>query len=319
MGGPRTYRLFGVVIEVHADVDLRANPVEAAPDLTFHLVHDPPSADWDRAEERFATAPPAGHEDPAFRFFQLPDRDVIRVVGTGDVHLLDDAMIFHLETDDRRFLVEIILLGLAMAFWLERRGAPVLHGSAVSIRGDAVAFVAAGGTGKSSLAAYLTANDDPLITEDLLAMSWRNGTPFAEPAVSQFRLWPEVAAHYTENWEDLPQPHHRFSKRMLFVGDDGVGSFAARAVPLRRIYVLQRTERPHYEPTVIPLSAGDGLAELLTHSYLPEIAEKFGWQARRFGQLAQLIGVVPVRILRYRSGAEQFPHVREAIVQDLER
>lgn len=319
MESRRTYRLYGVVIVVPNGMLLRANEVDAEPELAIDVVYEVPPAPWEMAEELYATVPRVGFEASDFLFSRLPDRDVITIAGTGEVHLLDERMIFYLQEPDHAFLVEIVLLGLAMAFWLERRGSSTLHGSAVSLGGESVAFIATGGTGKSSLAAYLTANGDPLITEDLLALSWRNGVSFAEPAVAQLRLWPEVAAQYSENWEALPQPHPRFSKRKLLVGEDGIGSLATKPVPLRRIYVLQRTERPDYEPTVIPLSAGDGLAQLLTHSYLPEIAEKFGWQARRLGQLAQLLGVMPVQLLRYRSGAEQLPDVRAAIVEDLNR
>ena len=319
MEARRAYHLYGVVTVVPNGMVLRANEVDAEPELTVDVVYEAPPAPWEMAEERYATAPRVGFEMPDFLFSHLPDRDVIAIAGTGEVHLLDEQMVFYLENPDHYFLVEIVLLGLAMAFWLERRGSSTLHGSAVSLGGDGVAFVAAGGTGKSSLAAFLAANGDPLITEDLLALSWRDGAAFAEPAVAQLRLWPEVAAKYSQNWEALPQPHPRFAKRKLLVGEDGVGSLATTPVPLRRVYVLQRTERPDYEPTVIPLSKGDALAELLTHSYLPEIAEKFGWQARRLGQLAELLGVTSVQILRYRSGTDQLQAVRATIIEDLSR
>lgn len=302
---------------VHGDLTLRANEVDAEPDVSFHLVVDQPPANWARAEELSSTTPRVDREDPDFRFFRLPDRDVIRIVGTGDVHLLDEELIFHLKDQRDHYLVEIVLLGLGMAFWLERRGTPVLHGSAVDLGDDAVAFAAAGGTGKSSLAAYLTAHGDPLITEDLLALSWQDDVPFAEPAVGQLRLWPEVAAQYSTDWQALAQPHPGFSKRKLLVGTDGIGSLAQQAVPLRRIYILQRTDQPSNEPTIIPLSGSDGLAQLLKHSYLPEIAQKFGWHARRLGQLAQLIAATPVRVLRYPSGTDQLINVRDAISDDL--
>jgi hypothetical protein len=314
---PRLYRLFGVVVAVHDDLVLRATRVDAPPDLAVHVVHRPPAADWGAAEELYTTPRREGYATPDFRFFRLPDRDVIRIVGTGDVQLLDEAIVFFLQNRDHRFLVEIVLLGLAMAFWLERRGRPTLHGSAVSLDGAGVGFVAVGGMGKSSLAAYLTAHGDPLITEDLLAWSWSDGLPFAEPAVAQLRLWPEVAAQYVSDWERLAQPHPRFSKRKLLVGPDGIGALATQPVPLQRIYVLQRSERPSLRPTVMRLSGGDALAELLTHSYLPEIAESFGWAARRLGQLARLIGAIPVSVLRYPGGSDKFPSVRAAILADL--
>jgi hypothetical protein len=317
MAESRLYQMFGVVVAAHDGLILRATRVDAMPDLAVHVVHDPPPAPWGTAEELYATPTREGYAEPDFHFFRLIDRYVIRIVGTGDVHVLDEAIVFFLQNRDHRFLVEIVLLGLAMAFWLERRGRSTLHGSAVSLNGAGVGFVAVGGMGKSSLAAYLTAHGDPLITEDLLAWSWSDGVPLAEPAVAQLRLWPEVAAQYVDDWETLAKPHPRFSKRKLPVGPDGIGELASRATPLQRIYVLQRTERPSFRPTVMRLTGGDALAELLTHSYLPEIAESFGWAARRLGQLAHLIGVTPVGALRYPGGTEQLPSVRAAILADL--
>jgi hypothetical protein len=314
---PRLYRLFGVVVAVHDDLVLRAMRVDAPPDLAVHVVNDPPAASWEAADELYTTPPREGYAEPDFHFFRLPDRDVIRIVGTGDVHLLDQAIVFFLQNRDHRFLIEIVLLGLAMAFWLERRGRSTLHGSAVSLNGAGIGFVAAGGMGKSSLAAYLITHGDRLITEDLLAWSWCDGVPLAEPAVAQLRLWPEVAAQYVSDWEALAQPHPRFSKRKLLVGPDGIGELASQPTPLQRIYVLQRTQRPSYRPTVMRLSGGDALAELLTHSYLPELAASFGWEARRLGQLVRLIGVAPVGVLRYPGGIDHLPSVRAAILDDL--
>jgi hypothetical protein len=319
VGRPVRYRLFGANVAVHDGLTLRANPCTdgTAVDLDIRVVAEPPAAPWGAAEQRYTTPPPAGRSDPDFVFLRLPDRDVIRIGASADVHVLDHELVFHLKNPASRFLVETVVLGLGMAFWLERRGRATLHGSAIEIDGHGVAFVAKGGTGKSSMAAHLTASGDGLVTEDLLSIVWRDGAPTAETGVAQLRLWPEVAAQLVDDWSSLEQPHPAFEKRKLPVGPDGVGRFAEGAVPLRRIYALQRTTRAGYPPTVIPISAADGLSELLVHSYLPEMAEHFGWQGARLPQLARLVAASPVRVLRYRAGVEHFPRIREAIVEDL--
>jgi hypothetical protein len=313
------YRLFGAVVALHDGPRLRANPAPPGTpvDVDVRIIREAPEVSWDDAELRYSTEPADGRTEPDFHFYRLPDRDVIRIGRSTDVHVLDREILYHLKDPTRAYLVEIVLLGLGMAFWLERSGTAVLHGSTVALDGRAVAFVAAGGTGKSSLATHLTVAGDTLVTEDLLRLSWRDGVPFAEPGVAQVRLWPEVAAQFVEDWQELEQPHPGFSKRKLLVGDDGLGAFAAEPLPLDRIYVLQRTTRPDHPPTVLPLSAGDGLAELLTHSYLPEIGERFGWQPARLPQLARILSASPVSILRYRGGADQVPAIRAAITSDL--
>jgi hypothetical protein len=314
------YRMFGAVVALHDGPRLRANPAprDASIDVVVRIVREAPAASWGDAELLYSTEPAGDGAEPDFRFYRLPDRDVIRIGRSTDIHVLEREIHYHLKDATRAYLIEIVLVGLGMAFWLERSGTAVLHGSAIALDRRAVAFVAAGGTGKSSLATHLTMNGDRLVTEDLLRLSWRDGVPFAEPGVAQVRLWPEVAAKVVDDWQRLEQPHPGFSKRKLFIGDGGLGVFAPEPVRLHRIYVLQRTTRPDYPPTVLPLSSADGLAELLTHSYLPQIAERFGWQPRRLPQLARILAASPVAILRYRGGIDQVSDIREAILADFD-
>jgi hypothetical protein len=296
---------------------LRATTTDLPATVAFRVVTTPPAAEWARAAELIATPPAPGRAEPDFRFFRLPDRDVIRIEGSADFHLLDDEMVCHLVNPDHAFLVEIVLAGLAFSFWLERRGVATLHGSAASIDGSGVGFLAARGTGKSSLVTHLTANGDPLITEDLLVVKWPEGDPHVQPGLAQLRLWPEQAARFVDDWESLERPHPGFSKRKVPVGADGLGVFASGPVPLRRLYVLDRLVDDARPPELIELPSAAAVVLLLRNSYLPEIGEKFGWQQRRLIQLTDLLTMVPVRVLRYPTGVEYLPAVRAAIVADL--
>jgi hypothetical protein len=315
----RHYRCFGVNLAAHDGLVLRANEIEppVTPELDVHITDDEPDAPWETLEERYRTPPTAEGAEPGFRFLRLADRDLIRVTGSGDIHVLDRALIFHLRNPAHLFLVEIILLGLGMAFWLERGGQATLHASAVALQGNAVAFVGVGGMGKSSMAAHLVANGDELITEDLLRVVRREGLYRAEPAAAQFRLWPESAAQLVADWVELEQPHPGFSKRKLPVGPDGVGTFAAGSVPLRAVYVLNRTATIGEAAVIDAVPPAARLAEMLRHSFLPDLAEPFGWQTRRLGQLARLCREVPVRTLRYGSGLASIPLVRDAVLEDI--
>lgn len=319
--GRQLYRAFGLLIAAEAPVQLAAPLAVSggAPDVTLAQCDDAPQADWQVAIERYATPPARGRDTPDFRFFELPDRAVIQIEGSADVHVRDHAIDFHLREPTRAFLAEIVLGGLGLALWFERSGIATLHGSAADIDGQGVGFLASGGTGKSSLVAYLTALGHPLITEDLLVTSWDADMPRVQPGLSQLRLWPEQAARYVADWVALDQPHPRFSKRRLPVGEGGLGRLATHPVPLRRLYVLERTDDPSFEVSLTETSSSDGLWYLLYHSYLSGVGEGFGWQARQLGQLARLLGKVPVRLLRFRSGQEQLPSIRDAILADLGR
>lgn len=294
-----------------------AAPADAQPDVTMSITSDDPPTNLEGAVERFATAPLGETGEPGFRFFDLPDRAVIRITGTGDVHVTDDTITLHLTEPSHAYLGGIVLPGMALALWLERRGVTTLHGAAASVDGAGVAFLATRGTGKSSIAAHLALSGDPLLTEDLLVLSQRRGVPHVEPGLAQLRLWPEQAARIVEDWEQLEQPHPGFSKRRLAVGSGGVGDLARWAVPLRRIYVLERSIHADYPLRILPMSGASAILELLVHSYLAEVARGFGWQARRLRSLSELLTNVPVRRLRIPNDRDRLDEVRARICDDL--
>lgn len=318
-------RAFGTVTALVPPFDLPTAPtyagVEAAA-VTITVTEQPPEADWTRSHERYATAPVGDDAGSVFRFLELPDRYVVRVGRNADVHVLDDRMDYHLKVPRHRYLAEIVLGGLGFAMWLERRDQLTLHGSATAFDGAGVGFLATKGTGKSSLAAYLTAHDDPLITEDLLVITMGSDAGDAvtvQPGLAQLRLWPEQAAKYVAGWESLDQPHPAFSKRRVPVGGDGLGRLADGPVPLRRLYILQRTDDRSYQPTLVDVSGVEAVRLLLSHSYLSEVGEGFGWQRRRLAQLGRLLAASPVKLLRYPSGDGGLAKVRTAIREDLAR
>lgn len=89
-------------------------------------------------------------------------------------------------------MARAILLGPVMALALHQSGAICLHGSAVTIGGRAVAFVAPKHHGKSTLALALTAAGARLVTDDLVAIEI--GTPpILLPGVHSVRLMADVA------------------------------------------------------------------------------------------------------------------------------
>ena len=61
----------------------------------------------------------------------------------------------------------------------------------------------------------------------------------------------------------------------------------------------------------------EALIELIRNSFAARIVEAMGWQRERLGKLAQLVRETPIRRLRYPSGFEHLPRVRQAILDDL--
>ena len=79
------------------------------------------------------------------------------------------------------------------------RGRELLHASAVSLGGGAIAFVGLSGAGKSSVAAHLVARGASLVTDDVLAMSIESQTAdvLAYPGTMLTGLDPRELARMT--------------------------------------------------------------------------------------------------------------------------
>ncbi len=75
----------------------------------------------------------------------------------------------------RLFFAQTLPLAAAL------QGLEVLHASAVGVDGRAVAFTAASGSGKSSLAAHLVAAGASFLTDDVLALEYANHAVLAHP------------------------------------------------------------------------------------------------------------------------------------------
>lgn len=71
--------------------------------------------------------------------------------------------------------VRLFILGTCMAVIMMQRGILPLHGSAVVIDGWAYAFVGHSGAGKSTLSAALASRGYPLLTDDVVALTWDAG------------------------------------------------------------------------------------------------------------------------------------------------
>lgn len=85
-------------------------------------------------------------------------------------------------------MVSVLAAGALMAFRLTMAGHLVLHSSAVLARGRGLAFVAASGMGKSSMATLLCAGGAKMITDDVGRVDFEGGDPHIWPGGGESRL-----------------------------------------------------------------------------------------------------------------------------------
>lgn len=255
---------------------------------------------------------------PLWELYRLPEGEVLHFPDLVDFYLERERVRYDLLDPARREWVQIYFLGAVMAFWLERRGVPVLHASAVQIPRGVLGFASISTGGKSTLAAAAVAAGHALVADDLLALEERAGRVWARPSFPAMRLWAAEAARYIPHWQELPRVEHKAEKRWAAIGPGGWGAFCAETQPLACLYFPQRRAAadPNVEIEITTLTRRDGLIELVRHSFAAWLTEASGMAPQRLPRLARLAQGVPLRRLVYPSGLAHLPRVWAALEQD---
>jgi hypothetical protein len=191
-------------------------------------------------------------------------------------------------------LIRLPLLGIVMSVLLCQRGYLLLHASAMSLHGTAVAFLGHKGSGKSTIAAALYAQGHQLVADDVVAVDLNGAKrPMIFPTFPQFKLWPEAAVACLGDAPDaLPRVHPQVEKRARPV----TGRFVPSPVALGHLYVLDRGTTLEIEP----LRPQEAMIKLITYSYMARFGQQ-GLQirgAQHFLQCTELARNIPAYRLK---------------------
>ncbi len=285
-------------------------PGVGAPDLRFRCVHELNLKTEGNPIYRSQAMTAANR--PAHELHRAGSAFVLRVAGIGEFSIREDAIDCHPWAGGEE-MVEVALLGTVLSFWLELRGIPALHASAVEVDGRAVVFLSSSQGGKSSLAAALMQAGSKLMCDDIVPVFLSDQTVCVHPGYPQIRMWPQDAGHFLPPGVPSRQIHPGATKRCFTVGDGGFGRFQKAACPLAVVLLPRRHPNPEAEIRFEPLSRAEAVMELTRHSFLGPTVQAVGLQGKRFELFAEIARRVDFFQLIYPSGLEYLPGVGQKL------
>ncbi|MCL6481110.1 MAG: hypothetical protein K6U02_05225 [Firmicutes bacterium] len=209
------------------------------------------------------------------------------------------------------------LFGQALSFALLRQGVEPLHATVVVVRGEAVAFMADPGCGKSTLAAAFLQAGFPLLTDDLLVVRREGEGWVVYPGPARLKLFPEMARALL-GLETGGTPLNSGTPKLIL--PLGEGQWHRCPAPLRAIYVLDavRNAKRARRIRIQKLAPSRGLVELLRGTFNAVITDPERLR-QQFQQTTEIARVVAIKRLCYPLGLQHLPAVREAVLADLAR
>jgi hypothetical protein len=206
------------------------------------------------------------------------------------------------------------LLGPVLGFILRLRGTVCLHASAVAVGDQAIALLGPAGAGKSTTAAAFAGLGYPVLTDDVVSLSEKNGALVVEPAYPRLRLWPTSVEALYGRHDALPLLTPTWEKRYLDLTADDY-KFQNTALPLRAIYLLGPREPGVGRPVVRPVSAADGFTCLLQNTYVNYLLDR-GMRATEFKILSQAADRTALRRLIPPDSLSALTDLCHAILDD---
>lgn len=185
------------------------------------------------------------------------------------------------------------LLGTAFGVLLHQRNSLILHASAVSHHGRAIALCGPSGVGKSTLSAALCESGCGFLSDDVSSISFENAQARVFPDSRQHRLWHDSIEKLSlaeRKGEAVRESIEKYHVEPACKGD---------AMPLAKIIVLRKSEFPKTSPVIEPLGLSDAAALLRADVYRSRLAASMGRNEALFSQIARLLSQVKVyRLIR---------------------
>ena len=295
MPTPRMYLYSAFALTIASDVELpELPPGEGAADVSVRIdaLNEPrPESDvWS-----VVAAPGEAHG-------WAPGAGGFRVRGGKEIVI--DPMP---DADDRA--VRLAIVGPLFGVILSQRGRFVLHASAVSMNGQAVAFTGPSGRGKSTLVAALARAGYPLIADDMTVIDLDGPRPVVKPGFPRVKLWPDSAEALEHDVDGLPLIHPERTKRSLTMPP----TIHAADIPLSRCYVIEDADHE----SVAELSGSQSVLSLVALTYQSSWMHETGSSGSNLLHCGALARSGVVRRLHRRRSFDALPDVIRFIEEDV--
>ena len=269
----------------------------------------PPGSGEPDVEIRIDTLPEAKPESDGWSIVASPGLAHGWAPGAGGFHVRAGTEIVldpMLNADERA--IRLAIVGPLLGVILGQRGRFVLHASAVSIDGRAVAFTGPSGRGKSTLVAALSRAGYPLIADDMTVIDFSDGLPFVKPGFPRVKLWPDSAKALQHDVDALPLIHPERTKRSLSMP----APTHPPAIPLARCYVLEDAE----QESVSEITGSECVLTLVRLTYQASWMHETGVSGPNLQHCGALARSGVVRRLQRRRSFDALPDVLRFIAAD---
>lgn len=232
----------------------------------------------------------------------LPDGLIdVAADGTALLHIPDLVRI--LLRGGREITVEVLrdegeatgwrafLLGMGLALLCDQRGLYPLHAATLRIGERTVAIAGDSGSGKSTLALALTRRGHQLLSDDLTVLRDDGADGITVlPAYPRLKLWRDVMDWAGLPPEGVPRVRPALEKYDL----SPAAGFAAEAVRLDALLVLEDGEEDGASPSLTPLRPAQAVPYIMRHATRRRVRLLSGRKPVLFAQSAAIARSVRV-------------------------